>query len=79
MASPSDQSNEAQRWLAFAEEDLAYGRLGMADCRQHQRRIRQRDTSGMRHRDRAEAGHCCLTGGDPVDAVHEIERIGVAG
>lgn len=30
MASPSDQSSEAQRWLAFAEEDLAYGRLGMA-------------------------------------------------
>ena len=30
MASPSDQSNEAQRWLAFAEEDLAYAKLGMA-------------------------------------------------
>ena len=30
MASPSDQSSEAQRWLTFAEEDLAYGRLGMA-------------------------------------------------
>ena len=30
MASRSDQSSEAQRWLAFAEEDLAYGKLGMA-------------------------------------------------
>ena len=29
MASPSDQSSEAERWLAFAEEDLAYGKLGL--------------------------------------------------
>lgn len=33
MASPSDQTLEARRWLAFAEEDLAYGRLGMAGFR----------------------------------------------
>ena len=30
MAGPSDQFSEAHRWLAFAEEDLAYGKLGMA-------------------------------------------------
>ena len=30
MAGPSDQFSEAHRWLVFAEEDLAYGKLGMA-------------------------------------------------
>ena len=30
MADPSDQISEAHRWLVFAEEDLAYGKLGMA-------------------------------------------------
>jgi HEPN domain-containing protein len=29
MANPSERRGEVGRWLDFAEEDLAYGRLGM--------------------------------------------------